>query len=131
MANSRRGRSISLGELELGNSLRERSNSRDDEEARRKRRKQVKSVLFSGFLCTCAIVASVIYGFNDVVEDFGEIIYTDFGPYSVKVSIHPYPFHAECLTVRSAHPSSYTSLCRPGSRKSDRQLGRCGFLDNG
>jgi hypothetical protein len=83
-----------------------------------------KSVFFSISLCACAIIASVIYGLKDMVENFGEATYTILHGYTVSVSIHPYPFRAECLTLRSDRPSSYIALCRPGSRKYDRQLGR-------
>ena len=82
--------------------------------------KKVKSVLFSISLCACTIIVSVFYG----LKDFGETTYVTFDNYTVRVSIHPYPFHAECLTLRSDWPSTYTSLCRPGSREYDRQLGR-------
>jgi hypothetical protein len=98
----------------------------------RRERKKVKSVLFSISLCACAIIASVVYGLKDMVEDLGEMTYTTVRGtqrYMERVSIYPYPFHAECLTVRSDHPSSYSSLCRPGSGNSDRQLGRREILD--
>ena len=100
--------------------------------ATRRERKKVKSVLFSISLCACAIIASVVYGLKDMVEDLGEMTYTTVlvtQRYMERVSIHPYPFHAECLTVRLDHPASYSSLCRPGSGNSDRQLGRREILD--
>ena len=72
----------------------------------RRERKKVKSVLFSISLCACAIIASVIYGLKDMVEDLGGYSITSGGAYCVRESIHPYPypFHAECLTVRSDRP---------------------------
>ena len=138
MANSSRKRSIhrkQSNSIELGISG-EQSNSHDtgtklksihDTETKETK---LKSVLFSISLCACAIIACVIYGLKDMVEDLREMTYTRFGGTLVeRVSIYPYPFHAECLTMmRSDHPSSYSSLCRPGSGNSGRQLGRRAIL---